>query len=576
MARKETSKILLFVFVPCLVLTFIILMHEKNLSIQETFGALIIATIYCIFLIYALTITNKNAKNLSDKIIWIILILFSFGVLIVSLVSPSIGWDTWQVYDMSKYVFSNFGFMDQIRQHILNTHYEMAFPPLFPCLMAFVNMVFDLGVNSSVYLNAIFVLLCFCELSIIFKRLHLEFVGCVTTCLFFMGSLYVSTYAMGLTQTLGYYLLIRLCRIIICEDKYDWHLSLNCGLCCGFLLMNRFDALAIVAVMFFAIPFLMYKKCSTKEILLNITLYCCTVIVICSPWIFYSLHHFDSIFITDNGRRLFNIPDTRPSTFFSESNPALTIKDSFFDWLVAFSGRALDAIKSFAKGMIRYTIVLEMIAACAFFANKTKQTIKDIKIDSKMISVIALILGQEALFIFTGYNDVRYHLPILFLIQLLLIYCFFQCAKSIKWKRPAIVLMSVLAIVSYAKIGYLTNPIKTINEFMTGGGYHKNLVLTEYEKNIKDYLSNDCNTICFYRSETEFDFLKFSAESQISNIISPANLSTENVYEFVDTFDVNYLYSSNEEVVDVFNSKLRLHDTPYQNLYRVEKGGVVK
>ena len=94
--------------------------------------------------------------------------------------------------------------------------------------------------------------------------------------------------------------------------------------------------------------------------------------------------------------------------------------------------------------------------------------------------------------------------------------------------------------------------------------------------NIKDYLSNDCNTICFYRSETEFDFLKFSAESQISNIISPANLSTENVYEFVDTFDVNYLYSSNEEVVDIFNSKLRLHDTPYQNLYKVEKGGVVK
>lgn len=81
----------------------------------------------------------------------------------------------------------------------------------------------------------------------------------------------------------------------------------------------------------------------------------------------------------------------------------------------------------------------------------------------------------------------------------------------------------------------------------------------------------DCQTICFYRAENEFDFLKFSAEAQISNIISPANLSTDNVYEFVQVFEVNYLYSSNEETVKIFESKYVLNPTEHRNLYKVER-----
>lgn len=100
-------------------------------------------------------------------------------------------------------------------------------------------------------------------------------------------------------------------------------------------------------------------------------------------------------------------------------------------------------------------------------------------------------------------------------------------------------------------------------------GQQENITLNESKEAVKYYLSDDCATICFYRAESEFDFLKFSAESRISSIISPANLSIKNVYEFADAFDANYLYSSNDEVVDIFSSKMTLRSTPFPNLSRI-------
>ena len=52
-------------------------------------------------------------------------------------------------------------------------------------------------------------------------------------------------------------------------------------------------------------------------------------------------------------------------------------------------------------------------------------------------------------------------------------------------------------------------------------------------------------------------------------MISPSNLSDENVEAFVNTFKINYLYSSNEEVVDCFSEKLSLAEMEIEYLYRI-------
>lgn len=52
-------------------------------------------------------------------------------------------------------------------------------------------------------------------------------------------------------------------------------------------------------------------------------------------------------------------------------------------------------------------------------------------------------------------------------------------------------------------------------------------------------------------------------------MISPNNLSDENVEAFVNTFKINYLYSSNQEVVDCFSEKFTLEETEIEYLYRI-------
>lgn len=88
------------------------------------------------------------------------LILF---VIILNLVSaikiPALQFDTWQVYDTSKYTFIDFGKMDMMRQHLVQTPYQMAFPPIFPILMAIFNLFFNFEVFSAVMVNFLVVFL---------------------------------------------------------------------------------------------------------------------------------------------------------------------------------------------------------------------------------------------------------------------------------------------------------------------------------------------------------------------------------------------------------------------------------
>lgn len=88
------------------------------------------------------------------------LILF---VIILNLVSaikiPALQFDTWQVYDTSKYTFIDFGKMDMMRQHLVQTPYQMAFPPIFPILMAIFNLFFNFEVFLAVMVNFLVVFL---------------------------------------------------------------------------------------------------------------------------------------------------------------------------------------------------------------------------------------------------------------------------------------------------------------------------------------------------------------------------------------------------------------------------------
>ena len=574
MKSKEKTLERIFFIIATVILDYVLCCRD-DLSYEVFIGCSILAIIYNMVLASTIHKISNYVDSKFEKKLWIIIIALSWCIFVASFTITRVVWDTWQMYDMSKYVFSDFGYMDQIRQHITYSHYEMAFPPLFPVLMRIINFITDLGPYSAVYINGVIVLLIYKEIARIFKCSKYKITSIVTTFYICCGSLYILVFSGGINQIAGYYLLALIVRIIYEEKEYSKDFAVKIGICAGLMLMNRFDALAIVAVMCIVFPILMVHKVTWKRILETELIYILVLLIICSPWIVYSEIHFNSIFITDNGRRLLNIPDTRPSTFFPMSAPAKTIFDSFPEWLCAFSSRCIATGKSLVYSIIRHSIVIEMICLGVFVKKKYRimNDNKGIKLHENRdhLVLILLIISQEMLYILSGYTDLRYHLLFLFMLMYLVLnklIRLYEEKKLIGFMKKSLILFGIY---SYMKIGYLFNPYDIVTSIMTGGGYANDLTLNAEEKELQDYLTYDCQTICFYRAENEFDFLKFSAEAQISNIISPANLSTDNVYEFVQVFEVNYLYSSNEETVKIFESKYVLNPTEHKNLYKVER-----
>ena len=54
--------------------------------------------------------------------------------------------------------------------------------------------------------------------------------------------------------------------------------------------------------------------------------------------------------------------------------------------------------------------------------------------------------------------------------------------------------------------------------------------------------------------------------------MSPSNLSDDNVKEFVNAFNINYIYSSDKDMVKIFKDNLTVEDTKIENLYKICEG----
>ena len=237
----------------------------------------------------------------------------------------------------------------------------------------------------------------------------------------------------------------------------------------------------------------------------SFAVYGSSLLVICFPWMIYSVVHFSNIFVTDNGRRLFNIIDTRPSTFFSASNPALTIKDDFSGWANAFTGRVWTAIKACILAALKSTllpiIILAVIALMVVvIIKKVKiknyyQLIKK-KCNVRLVAVLLMILGQEALFLLTGYSDQRYHIPFLVFMQIQFVWLLLDIGKNVKeilpgkeiWVRYKKVGITAICLCAFVVLYFAFNPVNAIQKILQGENCSSTLELNSEEDALRSYL----------------------------------------------------------------------------------------
>lgn len=530
---------------------------------------------------FILSFSLRRIAALKDKklsIAYLLLLGFVGMEWIVGFASPSIGFDTWQVYDMSRHVFTDFGYMNQIRQHITYTHYEMAFPPLFPILMAIVNSVLDMGVMASIYINVIF-LIAIIYLTLTYGQGQRPWFTLLVLCCGICNSYTASAVKAGLTQIPGFFFLFALV-IVLARKQFALREALLCSVLAGLGLMNRFDFLSVCVVTILAIPILYRRgeKCNVSERIGCWLLAVLLFAVIISPWVLYSEVRFGKFFVTDNGRRLFNIEDTRPSTYFSAEAPALTIWDNFGLWLPAFLSRMGQALVGFIKACIRASVIFEMFPFIAVWAFKNKRKAVQ-SVSAKICESITpgkaaacmIILAQEALIFLTGYGDARYHLPLVLLLQLLITPLFLLAVKNLFADKRILRKMSSITVLAMYVFGcglFLVG-MRDMRALGNTTGYTNQLMLSGTEKEIAEYLKEkDCKNLVVARSMASFP--RFSALCGLeTTIFAPSNLSSTNVACFVRDFHIDYIWSTEETTKQIFAEKLELQETPYKGLYKI-------
>lgn len=513
-----------------------------------------------------------------------------------SLRRPVISYDTWQVYDMSRYIFDDFGYMRTIRQHIVNTHYEMAFPPVFPCLMAISNLFLDMGIMSSVFLNFIFLLLLICILKDTGDYTGQRMPFAIATITFICTSLFRKVFMGGLTQLFGFLLFTILIRLVLKQDftRKDCFL---CAFISGIGLMNRFDFLAVTGIISFMIPFRVNQSAKTAKRLIWLFLNMAIILCVCSPWIVYSLVHFGKIFITDNGRRLINVVDTRPSTYFSTAHPAVTLFDDSRAWAIAFKNRCMISIGSLRNLISNYyifkhfTVIIVTICIIfllSFFIKKRCHSIELLKIVlakySGIIIIACAVCGQELLFIFTGYKDSRYHILFLFMLNLSTLILFYIIIKygfkNIKQeygnslKKTAVCSVLVLSSLLFIYDAYhilQKDKIFILGKKLSGADTVTDAVsLSKEESEIDYYLyQRKAECLLIYRNEKNINVARTCSLLRTTTIISPSNISVENADEFVRDFSIDYIYSSDMDFNTVLTDAVEVVPTSVENLYMV-------
>lgn len=76
-------------------------------------------------------------------------------------------------------------------------------------------------------------------------------------------------------------------------------------------------------------------------------------------------------------------------------------------------------------------------------------------------------------------------------------------------------------------------------------------------------------TVAFWRDEYSVDVPQFATLKECYTILTPTNLSTQNVEEYVKKFNISFVYSSNSDVIHIFQNEFVLNETEIQHLYEI-------
>jgi hypothetical protein len=313
--------------------------------------------------------------------------------------------DSWAYYELSQTMMTDFYRINHLRSY-WSEDYSAAFPPLWPAMIFVANLIFALGPNVAIALNmVILVLIAAVADSIAKKTFDLRGPGILMALALFSHHGFfdelVAGRAIPLFVLLGF---VALRILIIKPNEYQILRFGALGCIIAAMLLTRFDGLLWFFVLF---PIVIVFKSGLGAVISFFAFFLACV----SPWVVYSITHFDTLLVSDNSWVARSLD---PNAFVTDFPAALgpTLSQDYSAALKLIAGRVPDLLSAMAISPgERGLFVLTGLLICLWFL-KPRRNLSLAPLENRhalsFIVVGVAILSALPSYLLTGYFDGRY------------------------------------------------------------------------------------------------------------------------------------------------------------------------
>jgi hypothetical protein len=361
-------------------------------------------------------LTPDAASEPRHALLWPVLaITLLLAPFLVSLAfTPPYSPDSWAMWELSQTVFGDFYRFDHWRSYWSASPYSASFPPLFPVLIAITDGLLATGPRTGLYLA----FACFGGFAVVSEEIGrrvtgVRWIGSGAALLLLLGpNMLLANLGAGGNIALQLLLLALLLRALLAGDRIGPARAAVIGLLAGLAILNRFDAVLL--------PFLsaaMIAGLTRRPTLVLMALAAAAVAV--SPWVYYSLTTFGTVFATDNGGIATALdPASFVTDWWPEPQPSLT--DDPLAWGQRVAANAFWFIYTGASLMVSgmglaAAAFLAAPAALVWLAGRWPQPSLRLWIMTGFAVLTALMMAPQ---IVTGYLEYRYYAALLWAVFL--------------------------------------------------------------------------------------------------------------------------------------------------------------
>ncbi|MCL2099021.1 MAG: hypothetical protein FWH24_01110 [Oscillospiraceae bacterium] len=390
---------------------------------------------------------NKNKLNKTELYAVSLCAPFLIFSLLVNFVANGIAYspDSYGYFDMSKFIFNDFGLVSVTWQYMEFTDYGISFPYLFPALIAVFNFFTGFGMFSGTVINIIAVLFSFYYiLKISFRLAQSAIPGLMVSALLFFSPEYLGEVFNARAVPLSLLCVLLILNIISRSEFLNKKTLFFIGLFSGAGMVIRFDFFVVPALM--GVIFIFLLK---KNVFKLLPFYIFGILVFTAPWIIYSLVHFGTLWISDNSGTLFLVTPQIPQRFFIPDEIVPTLFNDPAAWFLSRQNIIMRGFAGFLSMLTRpFEFFMLLIAAAAGILSKGAAREIPVK-NFKMITIFTVLIysAKTLAVILVGYGDLRYHAETLAIVSLVLLCAGYTAFKNRKvWIYFTALLFSVLVM----------------------------------------------------------------------------------------------------------------------------------